>query len=386
MMNELNKELLETITQQFKKKNAKDKNFDVAEELIKKGAHPNEILIDAHYFKENDFILHFTEAQLPVPLTHVAVHLYENKALDFLLKHGADVNSRDGAGATLTHNVVWRGSSTDLMKIVLKYDPDLTLTDHAGIPILHYCDQFQIKQGCLKLLQAKGVDLLVKDKEGKTLVDKSAPDVQDDGTFKFLVDHIDPTYTDQHGNSLILLTNGYEKLLKFLVEKGVDLNHQNDEGNTILHKSVYGGDKYIYPAFKKLLKFGADPTIKNKKGQTFTEYEDEHGNTILMNVTHLPWIKQLIKEFGADINKQNSNGSTLLHKISYKKDTELLEGALKLGADPNIQNNAGQTSLHLFAKRKNSNAIEILLKNGAQPTVKDHEGRTYENVLNRAMA
>jgi ankyrin repeat protein len=53
--------------------------------------------------------------------------------------------------------------------------------------------------------------------------------------------------------------------VKLLLERGVDPNTQDKDGDTPLHKAAYKG--YV-DVVKLLLEHGADPNIKNKSGIT----------------------------------------------------------------------------------------------------------------------
>lgn len=79
-------------------------------------------------------------------------------------------------------------------------------------------------------------------------------------------------------------------------------------------------------------------------------------------------IEKLVKN-GDDIDMQDSNGNTPLHKMIVAKRIITVKTLLKLGANPNIRNFYGQTPLHITNKR---DMIELLLKYGASPYLPDN--------------
>lgn len=55
-------------------------------------------------------------------------------------------------------------------------------------------------------------------------------------------------------------------VLKFLIDKGADINAVDINGNTPLHVASYYD--YYYENIEELISRGADRTIKNKDGKT----------------------------------------------------------------------------------------------------------------------
>ncbi|CAM9186889.1 unnamed protein product, partial [Laminaria digitata] len=52
-----------------------------------------------------------------------------------------------------------------------------------------------------------------------------------------LYDDVPPDTKDSNGNSLLLLASqqGNKRMVKFLLRKGATMNHQNMDGNSVLH-------------------------------------------------------------------------------------------------------------------------------------------------------
>ncbi|PRY15457.1 hypothetical protein CLV24_10278 [Pontibacter ummariensis] len=148
-----------------------------------------------------------------------------------------------------------------------------------------------------------------------------------------------------------------------LLEKGAQVNAQDDVGKTALHYVVSSSRirSEVYEMeqvqlLDKLLSYGADPNIQDKKG-----------NTVLTQA--------LKATIGQHI------GIMELHKL------------LEAGADPNIENNEGKTPLLLASEiDANFEIIVALLQAGADAKHKDKTGKAAidytkrENVQNILMA
>ena len=120
---------------------------------------------------------------------------------------------------------------------------------------------------------------------------------------------------------------GHTEIVRLLLDRGADINSQNDSGDTaLIIKSKHG--KVDMAEF--LLDCGADPNIKNIKGDTALMSAARYSNSILV----------------------------LAEVADYTKVVELL---LFHGADPNIRNNYGKTAL-IIAERVDADDIARLIR------------------------
>ena len=87
--------------------------------------------------------------------------------------------------------------------------------------------------------------------------------------------HFNYNICDANGNSLIMwLLKGkyYDELLKILDNPKVDINHQNNEGDTFAHMLVMVNYLEVKEIIEKLLKrVEFMPNIKNNKGETILD-------------------------------------------------------------------------------------------------------------------
>lgn len=147
----------------------------------------------------------------------------------------------------------------------------------------------------------------------------------------------------------------------------VDVNVQNDEGNTPLHIAFCEGN---WDIFKELVMHGADVKAKNNKGETPLE---------------------TVCDFNIDffyskdsINIQHNSGLTVLHQCCDKGFVKGVKLFLSQNADPKIRNLDGNTPLHVAAKRGHLYITLLLLKYEAFRTDKETigvENLSYAEVL-----
>src|SRR3989304_2179751 len=74
---------------------------------------------------------------------------------------------------------------------------------------------------------------------------------------------------------------------------------------------------------------------------------------------------------GADVNKQDDIGQTLLHVATWNENITAMTLLINNGADVNIQNKYGETPLKRAAGLNNIKAMELLINNGADVNKQD---------------
>lgn len=151
-------------------------------------------------------------------------------AISAMLDKGANIHVQDNLGRDALMYALERKPNPTIIRMLLDKETDVNLVDYMGTPLLH---------GALR-----NYDVL------KMILDAGA----------------DPKARTASGRTPLF---GYgtrdEKILKLLLERGVDINAQDAEGDTVLMETVSFGENNWT---KILLKYGANPTIKNKSGLT----------------------------------------------------------------------------------------------------------------------
>ncbi|MBL4588132.1 ankyrin repeat domain-containing protein [Candidatus Babeliales bacterium] len=136
-------------------------------------------------------------------------------------------------------------------------------------------------------------------------------------------------YSDEAGQKLLRYTrhgniDGVEKSLK---ENNVNINIQNENGNTALHLATIT-EKGCHEIVSKLLEYKADPNMKNNDGNTPLHLAAKNGQIVTLN---------LLLAKRADTIIQNNDKKTPLDLASAKGhnfSVKILEAATTVDFKP----------------------------------------------------
>lgn len=203
-------------------------------------------------------------------------------------------------------------------------------------------------------------------------------------------------------------TVGYQ-LLKFLLEKGLDVNCRNTNGQTPLAVVV---DRGSVLETELLLSFGADPDIEDSKGRIplhlpawgsgnvadlvrllaprtrNINHQDHDGNTPLIELVrndgNLEAVKLLLAAGASSgINLFSAQKGTALQNSTYYCTTEMMGALLDTGADPNLVRGDAQSPLMGVASVRTRGPLLIgfLLARGANAAYADDRGNTALHIV-----
>lgn len=180
---------------------------------------------------------------------------------------------------------------------------------------------------------------------------------------------------------------------KILAYSGVDINDQNDEGNSPLHVAAAFGQAEMA---RFLIESGAEINITSRKGETPLDFA-RYGNSLaVIPILELcrarsyseeklrfqqdftPTLSQAYHESflsDAEINSlTNGQIDLLLHQSIDEQDLEKATFFIKKGGGVNTQGGNGETALHLAAKAGRWEACYSLINEGADVFIKDMMG------------
>ncbi|XP_073155663.1 ankyrin repeat domain-containing protein, chloroplastic [Henckelia pumila] len=132
-----------------------------------------------------------------------------------------------------------------------------------------------------------------------------------------------------------LAASGEFYLLNSLLKHNIDINAQDKDGLTAIHKAILGKKQAI---FNFLLRESINPFIRDKVGATLLHY------AVYAVSSHM--IKILLL-YNVDINLQDNDGWTPLHLAVQSRRTDIVRLLLIKGADKTLTNRDGLTPLDL---------------------------------------
>lgn len=280
----------------------------------------------------------------------------------FLIKEGADVNTRDGydgnsLGKPILFGVISNGNEK-IARLLLEYEAKMEA--FGSYTALHAASS-QPKRALVQLVLDYGAFINAKDGSRQT-----------------------PLY--------LASVRGFASIVQLLLEEGARTDIITSEGRSALYKASGTGRDDIA---ELLLRYGADPTVgRGRFGET-TIYKAAWYN-------HLD-VVDLLLDFEANVNIQNNAkmesyrgigekifhgfvaglsekhaimnawGKTALHAAAYQGHEEMVEVLLQAGADLEAAGNDGLTPMYLAAQQKHQSVVQTLLKAGAQLETERHD-------------
>lgn len=141
------------------------------------------------------------------------------------------------------------------------------------------------------------------------------------------------------------------ELVKFILEKEVDVDGTNVEGRTPLIEAVHEKSFAIAEA---LILAGADVNKEGSNGYTALLEASGHGLEELVN---------LLLEKGATINHTDRNGHTALMRATQKGHHSIIEVLIARGADMETVMDQGPNVLDHLSRSRDDDSIHLVMSN-----------------------
>ncbi len=188
------------------------------------------------------------------------------------------------------------------------------------------------------------------------------------------------------GSTPLMMSSEYTdlKIAKYLIEKGADINIQDNNGDPVINWSAYYGN---VPFTKLMLDLGAKTDLKSIHSDcvmqvALKEWQDSVVDLLLKNGVKLEEVEkesvELINAIKTNnvelakslLNKNNKNArdaasNTLLIIAANKGYAEIVELLLSVGANIDAMNSVGQTALNKAVYSKKNSIAKLLINHGA---------------------
>ncbi|KAF7169987.1 hypothetical protein CNMCM5623_002503 [Aspergillus felis] len=181
-----------------------------------------------------------------------------------------------------------------------------------------------------------------------------------------LVEKSDPNLEDRLGQKAIHLAaeRGNERILRQLLEQGVEINSRCADEQTVLHRAAFVGSE---PVVELLLQTpGVKVNAQDSLKRTALHLAAQYG--------HKGAVKKLLSSGRVDLSLPESAGKTPLH-LAAEYGNEAIVELLMPRTDCDQQDTVGQTALHLAAARGYATIVRLLLETST-PNLQDVMGRT----------
>ena len=289
--------------------------------------------------------------------------------LQLLIDKGMDLNARLSNKGTLLSLAIQKDNK-ELAAFLIDNGADMNMTLNRD-SYLYY----SIKKGRVeiaKLLLEKGYE--IKASESYTFSEALEKGYKD-----FLIlfvnscgEQIEQVLGATSINKVIKLD--YRNLAQVIIEKGVDLDVEDCDRCTPLHRAAENGASEIV----KLL---------IDKGASLSTYHWDSGTPLHVAAEKgFLEIVQLFIDNGMDINsKERFGGNTPLHVAAEKGHLEIIQLLLDHGADVNGKSNYGNTPLSNAMESKRPDVLRALILKGAEFGESDKRNKNLFDAISLAM-
>jgi ankyrin repeat protein len=228
-------------------------NIDVLEYLIEKGANVNA------KNKDGETPLHF------------AAQCNSNvDVLKYLVENGADVNAKNDLGWTPLHFAAYNFDD-DVLKYLIENGADINAKDVCDTTPLHFAAQYNSNVDVLKYLIENGADINAKDYEGKTPLDVADTEEKKQilinaGATTVYHPSVGPQITPKINIFKAVKRNDLTTVKQLLQINPYLVHDKNKYGKTPLHYAArYNSNVDV---LKYLIEKGADINAKDYNGKT----------------------------------------------------------------------------------------------------------------------
>jgi len=339
------------------------------------------------------------------------------KLYDFLLTHKADIQATNHDGANALLLVAPFAKDLKLFEYFANKGLSMKSVDKDGNGLFNYAAKGG-NVAVLKALVAQGIPHKIVNEKGGNAIFMASSGTRGKQntleTFQYLESlGIVPNSKEKNGNTPLHTISFRTKDLKiydYFIEKGLDVNAQNDEGRSPFMNAAYRNSLEVVHHLQEKVD---DINTKDEKGRSALSLavhrnevavvdfllekradihtKDKKGNTLAYYLMQTYSSKKpeaferklkSLQTKGLQLTDTQHNGNTLLHLAVMENNLNLLTRLEEFKLPVNKKNDEGYTALHLAAMSgKDPSLLHYLIENGADKSLKtEFEETVYDLV------
>ncbi|MCJ1391369.1 hypothetical protein MMC18_004233 [Xylographa bjoerkii] len=304
-----------------------------------------------------------------------AVTSHNFESVKILLNAGADLNYKDGTGATAMHDAA-RNGNFPMICFLLNYSPNLRIKDDAGRTILHVavcCQQELIIRTLLP-------QILASDEEvWHSTILHSAVVYDDYNITRLLLEH-GAIISIRSRRIALSMTKSARQTLIHPKLLGIPLTTRLDAlaAGARISYITSSGERVETESFEiaKVLS-----SVEEDSCICIDMKQDRSALQIAVQSNSKSMVSLLL-QYGANAQEVDAERSPILHHAVGLADTSILQLLLHHGANINQLNDRGSTTLHVAAWFGRKEVVQCLLDEGADIEARD---KYYKTPLHEAV-
>lgn len=339
---------------------------EIVEFLIAHNADVNtERRMDFHYGKQLPGESYDCIIRTPL---FIAVDNRNIEIVKLLLKNGADASYQKGSDILSDyHESILMAAafynSKEIAKLLIENGADINARENiSNRCVLNYTAESDAKETAEFLISCEGNDY---DKEDYEILLSASVRAGSEKMVKFLIEFgIDFKSVKSFGRTLLMeaVYRNHKNIAQFLIDNGADVNavcddhcEKWDNGKTAL---IFAAEKDSKEVASILINNGADIRANDANGISVLSY------AAFYNAKN---VADILIAHCADVNVVDDEGGTPLMYAARKNSIDVAKLLIEHGADINAQTKERKSVLNIASENKSNDVVELLLEKGANP-------------------